>query len=95
MKKALVINARDNVATALYEIKQGEKVNVERNNAEIQIELKNDIGFGHKFSLEYIKTGQEILKYGEPIGVACQDITPGEHVHIQNMESQRGRGDKT
>ncbi|MDQ6598863.1 SAF domain-containing protein [Bacillus salipaludis] len=38
--------------------------------------------------------GEDILKYGEVIGLATTDIEPGEHVHIHNLEGKRGRGDK-
>ena len=37
---------------------------------------------------------QEVLKYGESIGKATKNISKGEHVHIQNVESNRGRGDR-
>ena len=34
-----------------------------------------------------------IFKYGEEIGIATQNIRKGDHVHIQNLDSLRGRGD--
>jgi len=34
------------------------------------------------------------VKYGEPIGIATRDIRSGQHVHVHNLESARGRGDK-
>ena len=33
------------------------------------------------------------MKYGQPIGRATAAIAPGEHVHVHNIESLRGRGD--
>jgi altronate dehydratase small subunit len=38
--------------------------------------------------------GDSIIKYGEVIGVATREIAPGQHVHVHNLESRRGRGDK-
>ncbi|VFS54652.1 Uncharacterised protein [Leminorella grimontii] len=35
----------------------------------------------------------EVYKYGESIGRATQAIELGEHVHVHNVESERGRGD--
>jgi altronate dehydratase small subunit len=35
-----------------------------------------------------------VIKYGETIGLATSDISPGEHVHVHNVEGQRGRGDR-
>jgi altronate dehydratase small subunit len=45
-------------------------------------------------ALRLIQKGGTVLKYGLSIGSATQDIQPGQHVHIQNVESNRGRGDK-
>jgi altronate dehydratase small subunit len=58
------------------------------------VTLKDCIEFGHKFSVVPIQKGEEIVKYGEVIGVAVQDITTGEHEHVHNLEGKRGRGDK-
>jgi altronate dehydratase small subunit len=52
------------------------------------------IRFGHKFAIRAIGRGEAIIKYGEPIGLATQDIAAGRHVHVHNLESTRGRGDK-
>lgn len=41
-----------------------------------------------------IKKGEYCYKYGEVIGDATEDIHPGDHVHVHNLESTRGRGDK-
>ena len=35
-----------------------------------------------------------VRKYGEIIGLATKDIQQGEYVHVHNIESCRGRGDK-
>jgi len=92
-KKAIICNSRDNVATALEDIKKGSliTVNIEKRNIEIKIE--NDIKLGHKFALKYINKGDQIIKYGESIGTATSEIKKGEWVHIHNLESNRGRGD--
>ncbi|MBA1335532.1 MAG: Altronate dehydratase [Firmicutes bacterium] len=92
-KKALIANDRDNVATALADIKGGEMVYAHRGDQEIGILVKNPIIFGHKFALTGIKRGEEVIKYGEPIGIATEDIEQGDHVHVHNIASQRGRGD--
>lgn len=92
MTNAIILNARDNVATALCEIKSGEKVTV-RNGEEYEIEVIQDIPFGHKFAVREIQKGEYVIKYGEVIGRATADIRKGEHVHVHNIESLRGRGD--
>jgi len=40
---------------------------------------------GHKVALRDIKQGEPVIKYGQSIGRATTDITPGQHVHQQNL----------
>ncbi len=42
---------------------------------------------GHKFALRDIAAGENIIKYGMPIGKATCDIRQGEHVHTGNMKT--------
>ncbi|EAI0962913.1 altronate hydrolase [Campylobacter coli] len=86
MKGYVIVNEKDNVATALRDFKKGEKV--------ANIELLNDIASGHKFALKDIKKDEIIIKYAEAIASASCDISTGEWVHIHNTAGIRGRGDK-
>ncbi len=42
---------------------------------------------GHKYALCDIKCGENIIKYGNPIGHATEDIKKGDHVHSHNMKT--------
>ena len=42
---------------------------------------------GHKYALRDIKSGENIIKYGNPIGHATEDINAGEHVHTHNVKT--------
>lgn len=42
---------------------------------------------GHKYALCDIKNGENIIKYGNPIGHATVDIKKGEHIHTHNMKT--------
>ena len=42
---------------------------------------------GHKYALRDIKCGENIIKYGNPIGHATCDIKQGEHVHTHNVKT--------
>ncbi|EDP5286316.1 UxaA family hydrolase [Campylobacter jejuni] len=86
MKGYIIVNEKDNVATALRDFKKGEKV--------ANIELLNDIASGHKFALKDIKKNEIIIKYAEAIASASCDISTGEWVHIHNTAGIRGHGDK-
>ncbi|MBE6577380.1 MAG: altronate dehydratase [Ruminococcaceae bacterium] len=49
----------------------------------VEIALSN----GHKYAARDIKTGENVIKYGNPIGHATADIKKGEHVHTHNMKT--------
>ncbi len=42
---------------------------------------------GHKYALRDIAEGENIIKYGNPIGHATCDIKKGEHVHTHNTKT--------
>ena len=49
-----------------------------------------DITSGHKYALAPIRKGEDVIKYGYPIGVATDDINEGDHVHSHNIRSKLG-----
>lgn len=42
---------------------------------------------GHKIAVRDIKCGENIIKYGYPIGHATTDIKKGEHIHTHNCKT--------
>ena len=56
----------------------------ERDNVSVEIKT------GHKAAIRDIKSGEDIIKYGFPIGVATSDIKEGERVHSHNMKTKLG-----
>jgi altronate dehydratase small subunit len=94
MLKAIVMKPVDNVATVVEEISPGTEVVLAVGGDEKAVRVLDRIAFGHKFATKDIKKGETIRKYGEVIGIATRDIEAGRHVHIHNLESTRGRGDK-
>jgi len=90
--KAVVIDLRDNVAVVLEEVRRGDPVVVEAGEERLRLSALSDIPFGHKIAVKRIPRGGEVVKYGEVIGRATRDIEPGEHVHVHNVESVRGKG---
>ena len=89
---ALVMHEDDNVATAVDDMLSGDRAHIRYHDNDQSIRLVNDIKFGHKFALADINKDGEIMKYGETIGVSNRDIKKGEHVHIHNIDSVRGKG---
>jgi len=90
---AMMIHEKDNVATALRDLQPDEKVVIGTGDKSSVIHVQEPIPYGHKFAVRDIPPGEDILKYGEVMGRATQDIAEGTHAHIHNIESLRGRGD--
>ena len=90
---AIVINEKDNVATALSPLKAGTEVSLEVGGRSETTKLISDIPMGHKFALKDIAKGAPVIKYGEPIGRSTVKITRGDHVHIHNVVSQPRGGE--
>ncbi len=93
MQQLIVLNPVDNVATASRDMDKGDLYITEIGKERVTIKLNSDIQFGHKVAVKAIGKDASVLKYGEQIGVASQDIAVGDHVHTHNVASQRGRGD--
>lgn len=91
---AIAIKPNDNVATALREITAGETVSIGIEEKSINLKALDAVQFGHKLAIVPISKGTDIIKYGVVIGRATADIALGEHAHVQNIESLRGRGDQ-
>jgi altronate dehydratase small subunit len=94
-RAAIAIKEQDNVATAIQDIPAGHQAAVGVGEQTIFIQVAQDIAYGHKFALRAIAKGEAVLKYNCVIGLATCDIEPGQHAHVHNMESLRGRGDLT
>ena len=90
---AIAIRENDNVATALRDLAVGEEIVVGVTDRTLSVRVRQAIPFGHKLALSDIPAGTDILKYGEVMGRATQEIPAGAHAHIHNIESLRGRGD--
>lgn len=45
---------------------------------------------GHKYARRDIAEGENIIKYGMPIGHATRPIAKGEHVHVDNVKTNLG-----
>lgn len=75
--KFIKINPDDNVAVATEAIKAGYTEN--------GITALDEIPFAHKILLEDLKCGDNIIKYGYPIGHINCDLKKGSYVHSHNL----------
>jgi (2R)-sulfolactate sulfo-lyase subunit alpha len=77
------IHPKDTIAVLPCSVKAGDSIRV----ADSLLKLEKPVGLGHKFALETILPGQNIIKYGVSIGSATARIEQGGHVHLHNMKS--------
>lgn len=63
-----------------------------KDNVAVCLDGSDTIPAGHKFALVPIAKGEFVIKYGEIIGRATQDIQPGDWVHTHNLRSHLDEG---
>lgn len=83
MKEFIKINECDNVIIALRDYKKDEVIDLE----DEKITLLEDINRGHKIAIKNINKGENVVKYGLPIGYALEDIKVGNWVHTHNTKT--------
>lgn len=76
---AIRLHAEDNVMIAMRRMAPGEHL------PGVAVVVAEPIPSGHKVATTRIAEGQPVLKYGQVIGAATQDIAPGAHVHLHNL----------
>ncbi|MCW5623958.1 MAG: UxaA family hydrolase [Burkholderiales bacterium] len=81
--RVLILAPDDNVAIAKSDLAAGTTLTVLGRS----ITLEADALVGHKFAFKPVGSGETIIKYGAPIGVATADIAPGDSMHIHNITS--------
>ncbi|MCR5733719.1 MAG: altronate dehydratase family protein [Lachnospiraceae bacterium] len=77
------IHPADNVAVALSDIKKGEKIDI----SGCDLFTSEDVMRGHKIALVDILAGDPVIKYGNEIGIAKEDIKAGSWVHTHNVRT--------
>ena len=79
----LKINPADSVAVCLVEKKKGDIIEV----GSERVVLTEDVPAGHKILLRDVKEGENIIKYGYPIGHARHDLKAGDWVNENNLKT--------
>jgi altronate hydrolase len=78
---AVQLRPEDNVAVTARNLPEGLEIQYEGST----LKLAKRIGLGHKVALRGIKQRDAVYKYGQIIGFASEDISPGDHVHVHNV----------
>ncbi|MCL2783396.1 MAG: altronate dehydratase family protein, partial [Propionibacteriaceae bacterium] len=83
---ALKLSPTDSVAVALDDITPGDTVSVDGQ----QLPATTAVPAGHKIALYPIAAGEDVIKYGWPIGHATADVAAGAWVHSHNLTTNLG-----
>ncbi len=81
--KYLKINPDDNVIVAITDLKAGEIITVDN----ITIHLNEDVPAGHKVALKDFTEGENIIKYGYPIGHTLTALKQGDWINEKNIKT--------
>jgi altronate hydrolase len=82
------IHPSDNVAVALQDIPAGTELITDG----ISVKAQENIPRGHKIALKDISAGDSVIKYGNPIAIADQEIRKGTWVHTHNVHTGLSEG---
>ncbi len=79
----LKINPADSVVVCLQPKKKGDIIEIDGK----QITVNQDTPAGHKVLIKDVKEGEDIIKYGYPIGHARQNLKTGDWVNENNLKT--------
>lgn len=90
MAKSIIVNEKDNVAVLIEPVEAGKEISADSGKGAAAVfRAATDIPAYHKTALTDIGKGDAVIKYGEEIGIATEDIPKGSHVHIHNVTSRQ------
>lgn len=81
--KYLKINPADNVAVAIVDLPAGEQIIVD----DVNIVLNQAVPAGHKFALKDFAQGEDVIKYGYPIGHTAVAASQGDWMNEDNIKT--------
>jgi hypothetical protein len=84
---SILLNAADDVATAIVELQKGDIGRFANSGEIIEIPIRTLIPRFHKFAIHDLHKSKLIRKYGEVIGQMTEDAVVGSHIHDHNLVS--------
>lgn len=82
---AIRVHPQDNAAVLAADVPAGGAVYLDDGTILRAVEA---IARGNKVALGPIARGEAVIRYGEEIGKATQDIAVGQHVHTHNLRRE-------
>lgn len=83
MKALIRLHESDNVAIALAPLHQGAEYDVD----DVRFTSLQNVDKGHKVALVDLAKGDNVIKYGAPIGHALNPIKAGQWVHVEDVKT--------
>ena len=83
MKSWIKINVADNVIVCLTDLQKGEMINVDGQH----FEVLQDTPRGHKIAICNLKKGDNVIKYGYPIGHLTENVMAGQWLNENNIHT--------
>jgi hypothetical protein len=81
--RCIHIHPDDNIAIVIGDVAAGDKLECDG----AVVVAAGAVPRFNKIALENIAAGDEVRRYGLPIGIATRSIVKGEHVHVHNIRS--------
>ena len=82
-KKYLKINPADNVAVAISDLGAGEVITIDG----VSITINQDVPAGHKVALKDFAEGENVVKYGYPIGHVKVSVKQGDWINENQIKT--------
>lgn len=79
----LLLHPSDNIVIAAANIAAGTVVDVDGKT----LTVTHNVLLGHKLARVALAAGDQVLRYGAPIGTMRSAALPGDHVHSHNLDS--------
>lgn len=83
MKQIIKINPADSVVVCLEAVKKGDTIEIDGK----VINVNQDTPAGHKVLIADTAKGEDIIKYGYPIGHAKTDLKAGDWINENNLKT--------
>jgi altronate dehydratase small subunit len=83
MEKWIRLHSSDNLLIARATIQEAECIMIDGT----LIKASEKVELGNKLASRSIESGEQIIKYGIPIGTAISFIAVGSLVHVHNIKS--------
>lgn len=88
---ALIHDPEDDVAVVVADLKAGETASAVTLEGQPvgTVKAVEDIPLGHKIAMRDMPAGKDLIKYGRGVGKVYKEIKAGQHVHTQNIRTER------